>query len=96
MVAFVLGYTVYFSAGISHRATVRQDGSLELESWRRTVRVAATGVTAVEGPTLPVGFVRFRLEREKVYLLCRPGDAALRAVVAALAAANPELERKRL
>lgn len=96
MVAFVLAYTIYFSLGISFRAEVFEGGDLTLTSFRRILRVPARRIDLVEGPPLRVGFVRFRLEREKAYLFCGPRNAAFRGVLDALARANPELKQKGL
>ncbi|NOY43986.1 MAG: hypothetical protein GXP50_00820 [Deltaproteobacteria bacterium] len=96
MVAFVLGYTAYFSAGVAHRAEVLPGGVLRLVSVRRTLTVPAREIDAVEGPPLRVGFLRFRLPREKVYLLCSKKHPGIQGLVSALAEENPDLKRKRV
>ena len=96
MVGFVVAYTVYFSLGISHRVELSQGGEVTFTSLRRVLRVGADGIHRVEGPSLPVGFVRFRLSREKIYLFCLPGAQGFRDIVAASVQANPEVERKGL
>src|SRR5574342_404919 len=68
MVAFILVMTWYFSMGISYKVEINDDGKLELFSFRRLVSTHSTKIAMVEGPHLPIGFIRFRLEREKAYL----------------------------
>ncbi len=94
MVVFVLGYTPYFSAGVAYRAEVLPGGALRLVSLRRTLTVSPREIAAVEGPPLVVGFVRFRLTREKAYLLGSKDHPGIQAVISALVAENPDLKRK--
>lgn len=94
MIAFVLAYTIYFSLGLSFRAEVSETGEVTFTSFRRILRVAARQIDRVEGPSLPFGFARFRLEREKAYLFCVPRNPAFRGLVDAIGRANPELGRK--
>ena len=96
MVAFVTGFTFYFSLGIAYWVGIDEHGSLRFRSIRGESRVPPQDVEALEGPPLAVGFVRFRLPREKLYLFCAPANPAFREVVAALRRANPGLRLKRL
>lgn len=96
MVAFVVAFTLYFSLGISYRLEVDSQGEVRFTSFRRTLRLRAGEIEGVEGPPLPLGFARFRLEREKVYLFCIPSAADFQAALAAVARLNPEIKRKRL
>ncbi len=94
MVAFVLGYTPYFSAGVAYRAEVLPGGALRLVSLRRTLTVSPREIAAVEGPAFGAGFVRFRLTREKAYLLGSKAHPGIQEVISALVAENPDLKRK--
>ena len=97
MIAFVLGYTWFFSLGISYRIAIIEKGAIELTSFRRVLSVKADAVSQVEGPRLafiPYSFIRFRLEREKVYLFCRITDDELQQVLKKMRLANREIKFK--
>ena len=95
MIAFVLGYTWYFSLGISYKLKTGDGAEIELTSFRRVIRVKAEDVSLVEGPRfaiLPYGFIRFRLEREKAYLFSCITDPALQKNLQILRKSNPEMK----
>jgi hypothetical protein len=48
------------------------------------------------GPHLQVGFIKFRLEREKAYLFCLTHNAFLKTVLVAIKRANSDITFKRL
>ncbi len=94
MIAFVLGYTWYFSLGISYKLMIGDGSKIELASFRRVIRVEAEDVSMVEGPrfaVMPYGFIRFRLEREKAYLFCCITDPILQKNLQKLKTANREM-----
>lgn len=95
MIAFVLGYTWYFSLGISYKFIIGDGAEIELTSFRRVNRVNAEDVSMVEGPRfaiIPYGFIRFRLEREKAYLFCRITDPTLQKNLQILRTSNHEMK----
>ena len=97
MIAFVLGYTWFFSLGIAYRICIDDKGTIELASFRRVLRIQADVISLVEGPRLaliPYSFIRFRLEREKVYLFCRITDEALQQVLKKIRLTNRDIEFK--
>jgi len=96
MIAFILVYMCYFALGISYKVEVWEDGRIRLTSFRRTVHARADDIPYVEGPQLPLGFIRFRLEREKGYLFSVTNDASLRKVLSVIKAANPDIRFKNL
>jgi len=96
MVAFVFVMTWYFSMGISYKVKINDDGKLELFSFRRLIRTHSTKIAVVEGPHLPLGFVRFRLEREKAYLFGIPRNRDLQQVLSVLRKTNPDIRFKNL
>ena len=99
MIAFVLGYTWYFSLGIAYRISVNRKGTVELTSFRRVLHVKVDAISLVEGPRLaliPYSFIRFRLEREKAYLFCRITDDELQQVLKKMRSANREMKFKGL
>jgi hypothetical protein len=99
MIAFVLGYTWFFSLGISYRISINRKGGVELTSFRRVLRIQADTISLVEGPRLaliPYSFIRFRLEREKAYLFCRITDDELQQVIKKMRSANREMKFKGL
>jgi hypothetical protein len=96
MFAFVLFYTCYFSAAISYKIEVWDEGDIRLTSFRRIINTHAEEIPLVEGPHLPVGFIRFRLEREKAYLFCLTNNEFLNKILSVIRNANPGIEFKRL
>jgi hypothetical protein len=96
MVAFVFVMTWYFSVGISYKAEINDDGKLELTSFRRRMSVHSTKIVFVEGPHLPLGFIRFRLEREKAYLFGIPKNKDLQQVLSVIRKTNPDIKFKSL
>jgi len=99
MVAFVLGYTWYFSLGISYKVTVGIDGTIEMTSVRRKLTLQATQISVVEGPRLallPYAFIKFRLDREKVYVFCNLMSQNLAEALALMKRANKEMGFKSL
>ena len=94
MVAFVFVMTWYFSLGISYKAEINEDGKLELTSFRRLISTDSTKIAMVEGPHLPLGFIRFRLEREKAYLFGIPGNRELQEVLSVIRKTNPDIRFK--
>jgi hypothetical protein len=97
MIAFVLGYTWFFSVSISYRVYIDETGTIELTSFRRVLSVKADAISLVEGPRLalmPYSFIRFRLEREKAYLFCRITDDELQQVLKKMRLANREMKLK--
>ena len=96
MFAFVLFYTCYFSVAISYRIEVGDEGSIQLTSFRRIIKTRAEEIPLVEGPHFPIGFIRFRLEREKAYLFCFITDPILQKTLQELRKANREMKFKGL
>ena len=96
MIAFIIAMTWYFSMGISYRVYVEEDGILQLTSFRRILRIDSKKMELIEGPHLPIGFIRFRLEREKAYLFCVVRDKALQQILSRLRELNPDIKLKNL
>jgi len=96
MVAFILVMTWYFSLGISYKLEINEDGKLELFSFRRLVSTHSTKIAIVEGPHLPLGFIRFRLEREKAYLFGVPRNRGLQQILFVIRKTNPDIKFKNL
>ncbi|NQU63996.1 MAG: hypothetical protein HQ517_06895, partial [SAR324 cluster bacterium] len=96
MLAVIIVMTSYFSLGISYKIEVGENGSILLKSFRRTVKTFAEDIPIIEGPHLPIGFIRFRLEREKGYLFYIAYNPAINAVLKKISRANPDINFKRL
>ncbi len=96
MIAFIIAMTWYFSMGISYRVNVDEDGTVQLTSFRRILRVDSSKMELIEGPHLPIGFIRFRLEREKAYLFCVVKDKALQQILSRIRVVNPDIKFKNL
>jgi hypothetical protein len=94
MIVFILVYTWYFSVAISYQISVSDDGFIRLKSIRRTIEADANKIGLVEGPRLPIGFLRLRLEREKAYIFCVVSNEAFKRVVSVIRAANPDAKFK--
>jgi len=96
MVAFIFVMTWYFSMGISYKAEINDDGKLRLFSFRRQISTHSTKIVMVEGPHLPVGFIRFRLEREKAYLFGISRNPDLQQILSIILKTNPDIKFKNL
>jgi hypothetical protein len=96
MIAFIIAMTWYFSMGISYRVNMEEDGTLRLTSFRRILRIDSRKMELIEGPHLPIGFIRFRLEREKAYLFCVVKNKELQKILLAVRKANPDIKFKNL
>ena len=96
MIAFIIAMTWYFSMGISYRVNLEEDGTLQLTSFRRILRIDSRKMELIEGPHLPIGFIRFRLEREKAYLFCVVKNRELQKILLAIRKANPDIKFKNL
>ena len=94
ILAFLLGMTWYFSLGIFYRIKMEESGKIELKSFRRVIKTHAQEMSLVQGPLLPIGFLRFRLEREKVYLFCIATDQTLHQVLSFIRSKNPDIKFK--
>jgi hypothetical protein len=96
MIAFIIAMTWYFSMGISYRVNLEEDGTLRLTSLRRILRVDCRKMELIEGPHLPIGFIRFRLEREKAYLFGVVKDKTLQQILSRIREVNPDIKFKSL
>ena len=96
MIIFIVLITCYFSLGISHRIEMLESGQLQLISIRRTIQTHVEEVHFIEGPHIPIGFLRFRLEAEKAYLFYVAGSDALKDVLQQIRKVNPDIDFKRL
>jgi hypothetical protein len=96
MIAFIIAMTWYFSMGISYRVNVEEDGTVQLTSFRRILRIDSRKMELIEGPHLPIGFIRFRLEREKAYLFGIPKNRDLQQILSIILKTNPDVKFKNL
>lgn len=96
MLVFILLCMCYFALAISYKLEVWSDGRIRLTSIRRTILASAENIPYVEGPHLPMGFIRFRLEREKGYLFSIKNDASLNKALAIIKEVNPDIRFKNL
>lgn len=95
MIGFILFCMWYFSLAISYRLELEADGEIRLKSLRRTIRTSAGGIAVVEFPRAGLGFIRFRLKREKAYLFCLTNNVVLKSALAAIKSANADMVFKR-
>lgn len=97
MIAFFTAYSWYWSLGIAYTITLQEDGTLQFVSVKARIRAHLQDVEQVEGPPVPIsiGFIRFRLERERPYIFFRE-NSAIREILVRLRAANPEAKFKHL
>ncbi len=96
MIALILFYMGYFATGVSYKMEVWDEGDIRLTSYRRIINTHAEEIPIVEGPYLPLGFIRFRLEPVKAYLFCLKNDEFLKTALSVIRNANPSIEFKRL
>ena len=96
MIAFIVFMMCYFSLGISYKIEVGNDGQIRLTSYRRIINTNAEDIQMIEGPHLPLGFIKFRLEREKAYLFSVVTDEGLRNILSSLKRTNRDMILTRL
>ena len=96
MIAFILLTMCYFSLAFAYKIEVWEDGNFRLTSIRKKVDARAEDIPYIEGPQLPLGFIRFRLEREKGYLFAVTNNDSLKKVLSILRSANPDIKFKHL
>ena len=96
MIAFILLTMCYFSLAFAYKIEVWVDGSFRLTSIRKTFDANAEDIPYIEGPQIPIGFIRFRLEREKGYLFAVVNNASLKKVLSVIRSANPDIRFKHL
>jgi energy-coupling factor transporter transmembrane protein EcfT len=94
MIIGVLCFTWYFSLGIFYRIRLEGDGSIFLSGARRTLTLQSRDIEAIEGPFLPIGFIRFKSGRERFYLLCWLKNADLLAILKRIGEMNPGIHFK--
>ena len=94
MIAFIIAMTWYFSMGIFYRVNMEEDGKMQLTSLRRVIHIDPRKIERIQGPQLPVGFIRFRLEREKAYLFCVAKNKNLTQILSRIREANPDIKFK--
>ena len=95
MIGFILFCMWYFSLAISYRVEFKNNGEIRFKSLRRTIRTMPEGITVIELPRMGLGFIRFRLKREKAYLFGLSHNAVLQTVLAAIKKANSDITIKR-
>ncbi len=96
MVAFILFTMCYFSLAFAYKIEIWENGSFRLTSIRKTFDAHAEDIPYIEGPHLPLGFIRFRLEREKGYLFAVMNNASLKKVLSVIRSINPDIKFKHL
>ena len=94
MIVGVLCFTWYFSLGVFYRIKLEADGSILLSGVRRTHTLLPREIEAIEGPFLPLGFIRFKSGRERFYLLCWVKNADLLAILKRIGEINPGIHYK--
>jgi len=96
MLTFILIFMCYFSSAISHRIEVWKNGDIKLTSLRKTIMTKAENIAYVQGPQLPVGFIKLRFEREKTYLFAKMGTSDLNKVLMTIKDADPGIKFDRI
>jgi len=94
MIAAIFGFTWYFSLGLFYRISLAPDESLHLKGVRRGLTVHPREIETVEGPYLPIGFVRFKSGKERLYLLCQVRNADLLEILKRMGEINPHVQFK--
>jgi hypothetical protein len=96
MIAFILITMCYFSLAFAYKVEVWEDGRIKLTSIRKTFDAQARDIPYIEGPQLPLGFVRFRLELEKGYLFAVKNDDTLQKALSVIRREHPDIRFKHL
>jgi hypothetical protein len=98
MIGFFYLYTWFWSLGIVSRISLDKEGKIELKSIRRTLVISAKDVRTIEGSRFSggVGFVRMKLPKESVYLVCNRRNAELGEIFREIGRANPLIKAVRV
>ena len=96
MLTFILIFMCYFSTAISHKIEVWKNGKIQLTSFRKIITTKAEDMAYVQGPQLPIGFIKLRLEREKTYLFAKMGTPSLNTVLKTIKTADPGIKFDRI
>jgi energy-coupling factor transporter transmembrane protein EcfT len=94
MIVAIFGFTWYFSLGLFYRISQAPDDRLYLKGVRRSLTVHPREIEVVEGPYLPIGFVRFKAGKERLYLICQLRNADLQAILKRIGEINPHVRFK--
>jgi hypothetical protein len=94
MIIGVLCFTWYFSLGIFYRIRLEPDGRILLAGARRALALHPRHIEAIEGPFLPIGFIRFKSGRERFYLLCWVKNTDLLAILKRIGEINTGIHFK--
>ena len=94
MIAAIFGFTWYFSLGLFYRISLAADDRLHLKGVRRGLAIHPREIEVVEGPYLPIGFVRFKARKERFYLLCQLRNPDLQAILRRIGEINPQVRFK--
>ncbi len=89
MIVFILVFMWYFSLAFAYRLEVWRDGTMRMTSYRRTITAQAQDIPKALGPKFPVGFLKFRLEREMGYLFYQAENQDLQKALRLIKDANP-------
>ncbi|MBT4087742.1 MAG: hypothetical protein HN580_25985 [Deltaproteobacteria bacterium] len=96
MVIFIIILTCYFALGISYKIQVTKNGDIRLTSLRKVINTSTEVVFNIEGPRLPIGFLRFRLQKEKAYLFYVANQTDIQAVLKTIRLADADINFKHL
>lgn len=96
MLTFILILMCYFSAAISYKIEVWQNGEIKLTSLKKTITTRAEDIAYIQGPQLPVGFIKLRLQKEKVFLFAHMTSPDLDQVLNTIRTADPGIRFDRI
>ncbi len=96
MVIFVIILTCYFALGIYYKIQVTKNGDIQLTSFRKVINISTEVVFNIEGPRLPIGFLRFRLEKQKAYLFYIANHTDIQTVLRTIRLADSDINFKHL
>ncbi|MDA3787274.1 MAG: hypothetical protein PF503_02065, partial [Desulfobacula sp.] len=96
MLSFILIFMCYFSSAISYKIEVWKNGKIKLTSLRKIIDTKVEDMAYVQGPQLPIGFIKLRLERNKAYLFAKMGTPSLNKVLKAIKTADPGIKFDRI
>ena len=96
MLTFILIFMYYFSTAISHKIEVWGNGKIQLTSLRKVITTKAEDIAYMQGPQIPIGFIKMRLEKEKAFLFVKMGTPSLNTVLKTIKTADPGIKFDRI
>ena len=93
----IIVVTWFFSSGIYYKISIDSEGSLELKSFRKAIRVSSEDIKIAEGSPFGIsgiGFLRLSMPKEKAFIFCLFRNKVFMEVISLMKKTNPYIHFK--